>query len=289
MELALYRTLWGINKPLSDLVESLKDNGFQGVEGRIPETTLDRERLSKTLLENDLNYIGILFTGSGVVPDQSESIKDHIERFERRLDDAQELPCERINVLAGNDRWPMADQCRFFEKLLTIADQKGVACCFETHRATSLYSPWLTLELIEQLPELRFTADISHWVLVCERLLNQPHDDLTPFLDRVDHIQARIGTDQTPQVIHPAAPEVTPWKAYFQSVWASIWARHAANGRAITTMTTEFGVDGYLTHQPFTQMPMADLHEVNAWMAKESRNHFNTFKAGLAAKNTTQA
>ncbi|MGC5340916.1 sugar phosphate isomerase/epimerase, partial [Escherichia coli] len=80
-------------------------------------------------------------------------------------------------------------------------------CSFETHRASSLYSPWLTLDIVRQLPRLRYTADISHWVVVCERLLDDPLDDLTLFLERVHHVQARVGYAQGPQVPDPAAPE----------------------------------------------------------------------------------
>ena len=32
-------------------------------------------------------------------------------------------------------------------------------------------------------------------------------------------------------------------------------------------MTPEFGPDGYLHCAPFTQEPVADLDEINAWMA----------------------
>lgn len=58
-------------------------------------------------------------------------------------------------------------------------------------------------------PQLRFTADISHWVVVSERLLDDPSDDFSAFIDRVHHVQARVGYDQGPQVPHPAAPGIS--------------------------------------------------------------------------------
>ncbi len=45
-------------------------------------------------------------------------------------------------------------------------------------------------------PQLRFTADISHWVVVSERLLDDPSDDFSAFIDRVHHVQAQVGYDR---------------------------------------------------------------------------------------------
>ena len=42
-------------------------------------------------------------------------------------------------------------------------------------------------------------------------------------------------------------------------------------------MTPEFGPDGYLHTLPFTNAPVADLWELNCWMAKNEREHFNDY------------
>ena len=39
-------------------------------------------------------------------------------------------------------------------------------------------------------------------------------------------------------------------------------------------MTPEFGPDGYLHCEPFTQRPVANLVEINAWMAERERERF---------------
>ncbi len=39
-------------------------------------------------------------------------------------------------------------------------------------------------------------------------------------------------------------------------------------------MTPEFGPDGYLQATPFCGAPVADLWEVNRWMADLERRHF---------------
>jgi hypothetical protein len=285
MELALYRTLWGVKEPITTLAPRLRKVGFQGVEGRIPLDVASRTAFKKALDETGLDYIGIIFTGGDVIPDQSKTVEDHLQLLEQQLPYAKELGAKFVNVLAGNDRWSMAKQVTFFTQALAIAKRADVICSFETHRSTSLYSPWVTLELMEKVPEMMFTMDISHWILVCERLLDKPEDDLSAFLQRVFHIQARVGYDQGAQVPHPAAPEYQTALKYHQQLWEQVWSYHQAQGREYTTMTTEFGPDGYLHHLPFTNVPVADLWSLNDWIAEEEQAHFGRFKQHASANN----
>ncbi|GHK57879.1 hypothetical protein KPZU09_76150 [Klebsiella pneumoniae] len=131
-----------------------------------------------------------------MLPAQHETPEQHLARLQSRFAEASGLNPRFVNLLAGNDRWPLAQQVDFLGKAHELAAGFGLTCSFETHRATSLYSPWLTLEIIQQLPQLRFTADISHWVVVSERLLDDPSDDFSAFIDRVHHVQARVGYDR---------------------------------------------------------------------------------------------
>lgn len=277
MKLDIFRTLWGVQDEVSSYAANLKEAGFIGVEARIPTEDKALRTFGKALKEHHLEYIGILFSGGDVIPPQSERPAQHLIRIEQLLDRAAELEPRFINMLPGNDRWSLEEQVDFFGQAQDIAKKRGVICSFETHRATSLYSPWVTLDLIRQLPDLKFTMDISHWVLVCERLLNDSMDDLSGFIDRVHHIQARVGYAQGPQVPHPAAPEYAEELTFYQGIWEAVWKVHLKEGREVTTMTTEFGPDGYLHHLPFTNVPVSDLWALNDWMAKEERRHFDQF------------
>jgi hypothetical protein len=274
-ELEIFRTLWGFQGRWQQACDELRAAGFDGIEARLPADAGTRTALADFLHAERLPYICILFTSAPVLPRQSDTPADHLDDFARQLAWAHELAPRFVNVLAGNDRWPLSSQVEFFGRALEIAADSGLTCVFETHRARSLYSPWVTLELIRQLPELRFTSDISHWVVTGERLLDDPTDDLTAFIERVHHIQARVGYDQGPQVPHPAAPEHAEALAFHQRHWAAIWEAQRAQGREITTLTPEFGADGYLHHLPFTDVPVADLWQLNRWMADCERRHFD--------------
>ncbi len=117
------------------------------------------------------------------MPQQSAAPAEHLQDLDRKLAWAAELAPRFVNVLAGNDRWDLAQQVEFFGQALELGRKHGQFCSFETHRSRSLFTPWLTLDLIRQLPDLRFTSDISHWIVTCERLLDDPHDDLSPFVE----------------------------------------------------------------------------------------------------------
>ncbi|BBP74598.1 xylose isomerase [Pseudomonas gingeri NCPPB 3146 = LMG 5327] len=277
MKLEIFRTLWGYTASKAQALDELLGAGFDGMEARLPLQARERAEFAAFLRANRLGYISTVFTAYDVLPEQAAPPAEHLRDLEQKLAWAAELEPRFVNVLAGNDRWPLAQQVEFFGAAMDLARQSGQTCCFETHRSRSLFNPWLTLELIRQLPDLRFTSDISHWIVTCERLLDDPADDLGPFVERVHHIQARVGYDQGPQVPHPGAPEYARELAFHQAHWESIWRSQQARGYAVSTLTPEFGADGYLHHLPFTNVPVADLWSLNVWMAGTERAHFDRF------------
>ncbi|RSO58944.1 sugar phosphate isomerase/epimerase [Acinetobacter lactucae] len=281
MQLKTFRTLWGVNSCWKQTLNELRNVGCSGIEARVPATRDEQHVLASRLQIAGLDYIAIVFSGGDVIPIQKETPEQHLERLKERFEAAKGLQPLFVNLLAGNDRWPLAQQVDFLGRAHELAKDFELNCSFETHRATSLYSPWLTLEIIEQLPQLQFTADISHWIVVSERLLNDPCDDFTAFIDRVHHIQARVGYDQGPQVPHPAAPEYQTALKFQQDFWQKIWQSQHRRGYQQTTLTPEFGADGYLHHLPFTNVPVADLWSLNAWMLHQEQQHFNEFLSSI--------
>ncbi|MGF0337689.1 sugar phosphate isomerase/epimerase family protein [Ectopseudomonas toyotomiensis] len=277
MRLEIFRTLWGYRGSWQQALDEALSAGFDGIEARIPETAAQRSTNARLLREQNVPYIATLFTSTPVLPRQSDSPQVHLEDLRMKLDWAAELSPRLVNVLPGNDRWALSEQVDFFGRAAELALACGLHVCFEIHRGRSLYSPWVTLDVIRQVPELRFTSDISHWLVTCERLLDDPADDLSAFIERVDHIQARVGYDQGPQVPHPGAPEYAEVLAFHQRHWESIWSSQEKRGLQTTTLTPEFGPDGYLHHLPFTDVPVADLWQLNQWMARCERQHFHRF------------
>ncbi|HQS59157.1 MAG TPA: hypothetical protein PLU16_11810 [Gallionellaceae bacterium] len=171
---------------------------------------------------------------------------------------------------------------RFFGETQELAARLGISCSFETHRSRSLFNPWSTLAILERLPDLRLTCDFSHWVVVMERQLDEEWDVVREVAKHAHHIHARVGYAQGPQVPHPAAPEYLGALVSHQRYWEEIWAIQRERGDAYTTMTPEFGPDGYLQCKPFTGEPVADLWAINSWMGKNEYAHFHDWHARMA-------
>ena len=182
-----------------------------------------------------------------------------------------------FTILAGCDAWPRDVQIDFFRRAVDLVAELGVICSFETHRSRSFFNPWITIEVAAQIPDLRLTLDISHWVVVCERLLDTDWEEIYPLFARVHHIHSRVGYPQGPQAPHPAAPEYADCLAFHQRCWEAVWAAQARRGYTVTTMTPEFGPDRYLHTLPFTDMPVADLWQINRWMAETEERHYRLF------------
>lgn len=280
MELQIYRTLWGAGEDYTAIAATAAAAGFDGLEGRLPLDAQGLAALMRGLRAHGLRYIGEICTGGSGdaywIPVRAATVDEHLRSFEagieRLLDSG--IACEFINCMGGLDAWPLAASVDFFGRAMQIVQRHGVIVAFETHRARSMFSPWATQAIVEALPEIRLTVDFSHWCVVAERLIDEEADALAVTIPRAFHIQTRVGYEQGPQVPHPAAPEYRYALLAHQRWWQRVWDAQRAQGRTVTTMTPEFGPDGYLQATPFCGAPVADLWEINCWMADLERRHF---------------
>jgi len=277
MELRLFKTLWGHDGTLRSAIDQAIAAEFDGVEGAAPDHRSDSLQF-KTMLDNaGLFYIAEITTAGTYVPERRASLQDHVDSFSDKLE--QSLPLEPmfITCLGGCDAWHEDQSIEFFSRCMELASSAGIQVSFETHRSRSLFNPWVTQRIVEQLPEILLTVDFSHWCVVCERLMDSELDVIEAIADNVHHIHARIGYDQGPQVPDPRAPEYEYALRAHQRWWQIIWRSQSERQSNTTTMTPEFGPDGYLHEAPFSREPVADLWQLNQWMAKEEKQHFQRF------------
>jgi sugar phosphate isomerase/epimerase len=277
MELRLFKTLWGHSGTVDEAIVSARAKGFAGIEGKTPSSSALRRDFCALLEGAGLDYIAEICTAGSYVPDRQGSVKMHLESFRVQAEAALECRPLFLTVIAGCDAWPLTASVEFFSAAMALAGQLGIVVSFETHRSRSLFNPWITRDILQALPALRLTCDFSHWCCVCERLIDTEPDVIDLCAERAHHVHARVGYDQGPQVPHPAAPEFRPALEAHERWWRRIWRAQIQRGMAVTTMTPEFGPDGYLQCAPFTQVPVADLDEINTWMAGRQREQFAAF------------
>jgi len=229
------------------------------------------------LNENNLNYIAEITTAGSYVPYRKASLQQHLDSLEEKLQHSAALKPLFVTCLGGCDAWPESMSIVFFQQAIALANKYDLNISFETHRSRSLFNPWITQRIVEQIPAISLTVDFSHWCVVCERLMDTELDVIHAIANNVKHIHARIGYEQGPQVPDPRAPEYNYALRAHQSWWEIIWQAQLKSNKQATTMTPEFGPDGYLHEIPFSVEPVANLWELNTWMAEEERKHFGRF------------
>ena len=274
MELQLFKTLWGHAGSYEAAAKQALEAGFVGLEGNADLPPERIESLCHALQRHGLQFIQEIVTAGNYVPRRHDTVQQHLADVERQLHLGRALSPRHVTVIGGCDAWTLEQSVRFFGEAQESAARMGIACSFETHRSRSLFNPWVTLAVLECLPELKLTCDFSHWVVVMERQLDDDMDAVLAVAKHAHHIHARVGYDQGPQVPHPAAPEYAGALASHQRCWEAVWRAQREAGCAVSTMTPEFGPDGYLHTLPFTQQPVADLWQVNRWMGTTERRHF---------------
>lgn len=278
MKLKLFKQLWGHTGSLADAADQVAAAGFDGLEGALPLEPERRRQFLDLLQERELLYIAEISTTGYATPTPGSTVADHLAAFERILEGSLEAKPLFFSSMAGSDLWTFRESLQFLTEAYEIAQQYGVRVGFETHRSRSLFHPIITRELLRELPPIELTLDFSHWCVVTERLvLNELPDVLALCAQRVLHIQPRIGYDQGPQVPDPRAPEYEPAVRAHFAWWRVLWEGQRARGFDVVTMTPEFGPDGYLHLEPFTQKPVADIWELNVWTGHELKRAFERF------------
>ena len=136
-----------------------------------------------------------------------------------------------------------------------------------------LFAAHITRNFIEKNPALRLTLDISHWCNVHESLLEDQAETITLALERVEHLHARIGHQEGPQVNDPQAPEWANAVKTHLNWWDKVMERKIKEG-GIMTILTEFGPPNYMPTLPYTQQPLANQWAINVYMMQMLRKRY---------------
>jgi xylose isomerase-like TIM barrel protein len=286
MRFELFKTFWGFAGGPHEAGPLVRAAGFDGIEAKVPAGEAERNRFARAMADEQLEFVAEITTAGSYVPERSATPDDHLRDLEAKLIWAKPLQPRFCNVIAGCDAWPAAVQIDFFARAVELEAKHGVVCSFETHRSRSFFNPWITRDVVRAVPQLKLTCDFSHWAVVCERLLDSEWDTLVELAPHAHHIHGRVGYAQGPQVPHPAAPEYADCLVSHRRIWELLWDAQLRNGYTATTMTPEFGPDGYLHTLPFTEAPVADLWDINTWMGREERRHFAGYLAQRDATHT---
>jgi len=269
-QLKVLATNWGFDGSLDSYCAKAKKEGYDGIEIWWPTDNKPAQEELFAALKNNQLEVGFLCGVAQTDP------QEHLDHFKKMIDAAAKQNIQRplyINCHSGRDHFAFEANKKFVEHTIALSKETGITICHETHRSRIMFAAHVAKEYIQKYPELKLTFDVSHWCNVHESLLADQKETVDMALERVEHIHARIGHQEGPQVNDPRAPE---WdeamKAHF-AWWDKVLERKKKNGERMTILT-EFGPPTYMPTLPYTQQPLANQWEINVHMMKLLRKRY---------------
>jgi len=272
MQIKFFCPHWG-HEHLSKeaFVEKVKAAGYDGVEMVVSTNDRERENWKRLLEEYELLFIGqVIEAGNG------RGFEEQLKETAYYLENAAAMNPVKIDSFTGRDYFSFEQNCRLIAKNLEIEQQIRIPIVHEIHRGRFTFSAACIQPYFEIFSQLRLNADFSHWCCVGESYLQEK--ELAPVMEeaikRSDHIHARVGYPEGPQVNDPRAPEWKEALSYHLNWWDQIVSLHYKKGTPMFTITPEFGPVPYQQAFPYTQKPTADQWNINIWMMELLKERF---------------
>ncbi|MHB8635775.1 MAG: sugar phosphate isomerase/epimerase family protein [Fimbriimonadaceae bacterium] len=227
-------TPWTLEEKLTEV----KAAGFDGVECWLSD---DEEASHKQALDRH----GLRLT-LGHHPHTLNDVKAVVAQAKR-------LNADFVFAQPLNPYAPLPEAAEFCREARKIANGEGLALFVETHRNNIPESLNQALQFIDLYPEVRFTGDLSHFVVVGEFYgleYERAIERMMPVLSRVSHLHGRISNGEAVQV--DVGDGSGPTAQFFVQIWAAAmraWRAEAAPGD-VFPFASELGPPRYAITLP---------------------------------------
>ncbi|KDO24633.1 hypothetical protein SPRG_10165 [Saprolegnia parasitica CBS 223.65] len=268
--LLVFAPHWGSAHLARDVfLQKALDAGFDGVEMSLPLDVAERTKWTDAIRAAGLHLIAQQWETV-----MHSDFAEHKRALATYLENAVAASPRFINTHTGKDWYSFGQNA----ELLSLADEvsrvSGVPIVHEIHRSRFSGHPTLLLPYLDARPDLRLNADLSHWCVGCESLLEDQAHVLQRVFPFVHHIHARVGHSQGPQVNDFRAPEHKEALAAHVGWWDAILASQQARGETVHTLTPEFGPTPYTQTLPYTNAAVSDAWELNVSMLHFLRDRY---------------
>ncbi len=261
MKLKFFCPRWGSEEiPFSKFIEQVKKEGYDGVEISLPETESEQKEYLSVLSDTATPFI--------LQHHQTDkkNVDAYIQEFVSRLELMAEAKPLFINSQTGKDFFSFEENCSIIEKANEVETKSGIRIFHETHRGKFSFACHVMPGYLKAFPQMKITADFSHWVNVSESLLEHQQETMNRIIPNVFHIHSRVGYPEGPQVNHPGAPENKHFLDEHLKWWDAIIEKRKRQGDMEFTITPEFGPVPYMPTLPFTGQPVSNQWEINKYM-----------------------
>jgi sugar phosphate isomerase/epimerase len=261
MKLLILCPQWGLEHlTLEDFFEKVSSAGYNGIDTWVPENAIERNKFIRLLDEYRLSIVGHQHQATG------RSIDEYCKSYEYYLNLTMECNPLLINSHSGRDYFSSDEQLRVIDIAEEFSIKNNITVAHETHRGRLGFSPYNASILFNCRPEMKITADFSHWTCVTESFLENCSEIVNEAVKRTKHIHARVGHTQGPQIPDPRSPYWEKELLFFTELWSSIIKNHTALKSEYLTITTEFGPPPYMPTNLNDNKPVADQWEINVFM-----------------------
>ena len=268
-DLKILATNWGFNGTTDQFCAAAKKEGYDGIEIWWPNEVKDQQELFAALKKHSLD-VGFLCGG------WQPNFNEHLDFFRKVTMAAAMNNAQKplyINCHSGRDHFSFEQNSEFVNHTTQLSKQSGITICHESHRSRIMFAAHVTRKFMEKFPELKLTFDVSHWCNVHESMLGDQKETVEMALQRTEHIHARIGHPEGPQVNDPRAPEWEEIVKQHFDWWDKVAERKKKNGERMTVLT-EFGPADYMPTLPYTRQPLADQWAINVHMMQLLRKRY---------------
>jgi hypothetical protein len=250
-KLLVYQSLWamerrrpdGLEWTLPEKLEMIRDAGFDGCGVRF----FDREyarTVTEFLRANDMSW-------------QAQCYPQTVDDLKPVLDHVKEFGADHINLQPDIKPYRLEDCVPYIEGWLELADKAGLELHIETHRDRMTTDLFFMLHLLDHFPDLRLTADLSHYVVGREfswPISDENHAYMHRVLDNSWGFHGRVASREQVQ-IQISFPHQKEWVDVFMAWWEygfRSWRRRAPADATLTFLCElgpkEYamtGADGY--------------------------------------------
>jgi sugar phosphate isomerase/epimerase len=248
----------------SEFIASVIEKDFDGIEINIPKDAAFETEF-RNVLETTRNANPNFICGvQQVFGIQQETPQDYLNKVLGRLEHMLQFQPDFINSHTGKDHFSFEDNCKIIDAIEEFSIKSNIPVYHEIHRGRFTFHSQTTLRYVDMFPQLKFVGDFSHWCVVSESLLQDQEEILQRIYPHVQHLHARVATEQASQINNPFAPEWTTHLERFTNIWQDLLATQTNKDQF--TITPEFGPFPYMPQLPFSQEPLANQEELNTKM-----------------------
>jgi hypothetical protein len=242
--LLVYQALWAMDRlevpeaSLADKFDRVLAAGFDGM-------AIDLGALSMTEAEATIPH----FARTGLAGALT-AFPQTVESLRPALALAHQIGAPFVVVIGQEMPLRLAEMVPVIEGWLHLAEQEAMPIQFETHRNCITNDLFVTVQLLELIPEMRLAADLSHYVV--DREMPCPPTPslqslITRILARSDSFQGRVagrGQIQLPLDF----PQNAKWVALFKNWWRegfAAWRLRQVDPAAKLVFLSELGPPDY--------------------------------------------